>query len=135
MKIRYKCNVFDICILIFTAVLCFLYARKQLEIQELIMMEQMGKIELLSKINISEYNLDEIQAVVDAFRTPLTPMEESEKVKLPWGNVYILVPQDSDITELRKLTKRFPGIKVVLINSDDDNIIRDMFLVRSRTKF
>ena len=133
MRIRH--NVFDICILMFSAVLVYLYARKQLEVQELIMMEQKAKLDMLAKISISDYNLDEIKAIVQAFRTEVPPEEESQRVRLPWNTVYMLVPRGSDVNELRKLVHRCPGVRVVLINEDESEDIKELFFKRSVTSF
>ena len=81
--IKYKSNILDACILIFTAMLCYIYARKQLQIQELMVMEQKAKIELLTKVNISKYSLTEVQAIVDQLRMPAPP--PPDKVNIPWG--------------------------------------------------
>lgn len=132
---RIKHNVFDICILMFSAVLVYLYARKQLEVQELIMIEQKAKLEMLSKISISDYDIEEVKAIVQAFRTEVPPEEESERVRLPWNNVYMLVPRGSNVDELRKLVHRCPGIRIVLINEDEGDDIKDQFFKRSVTSF
>lgn len=99
------------------------------------MMEQKAKLDMLAKINISDYNLDEIKAIVQAFRTEVPPEEESQRVRLPWNTVYMLVPRGSDVNELRKLVHRCPGVRVVLINEDESEDIKELFFKRSVTSF
>lgn len=131
--IKYKSNILDACILIFTAMLCYVYARKQLQIQELMVMEQKAKIELLTKVNISKYSLTEVQAIVDQLRMPAPP--PPEKVSISWGTSYLIVPLDTDVLELRKLTEMYPGLRVVLMQENEKNELAKMFIGRTRTSF
>lgn len=131
--IKYKSNILDACILIFTAMLCYVYARKQLQIQELMVMEQKAKIELLTKVNISKYSLTEVQAIVDQLRMPAPP--PPEKVSISWGTSYLIVPLDTDVLELRKLTEMYPGLRVVLMQENEKDELAKMFIGRTRTSF
>lgn len=131
--IKYKSNILDACILIFTAMLCYIYARKQLQIQELMVMEQKAKIELLTKVNISKYSLTEVQAIVDQLRMPAPP--PPEKVSISWGTSYLIVPLDTDVLELRKLTEMYPGLRVVLMQENEKDELAKMFIGRTRTSF
>ena len=131
--IKYKSNILDACILIFTAMLCYVYARKQLQIQELMVMEQKAKIELLTKVNISKYSLTEVQAIVDQLRMPAPP--PPEKVSISWGTSYLIVPLDTDVLELRKLTEMYPGLRVVLMQENEKYELAKMFIGRTRTSF
>lgn len=99
------------------------------------MMEQKAKLEMLSKISISDYDIEEIKAIVQAFRTEVPPEEESQRVRLPWNSVYVLVPRGSDVNELRKFVHRCPGVRIVLINEDEGGYIKDQFFKRSVTSF
>ena len=131
--IKYKSNILDACILIFTAMLCYVYARKQLQIQELMVIEQKAKIELLTKVNISKYSLTEVQAIVDQLRMPAPP--PPEKVSISWGTSYLIVPLDTDVLELRKLTEMYPGLRVVLMQENEKDELAKMFIGRTRTSF
>lgn len=131
--IKYKSNILDACILIFTAMLCYVYARKQLQIQELMVMEQKAKIELLTKVNISKYSLTEVQAIVDQLRMPAPP--PPEKVSISWGTSYLIVPLDTDVLELRKLTEMYPGLRVVIMQENEKDELAKMFIGRTRTSF
>ena len=131
--IKYKSNILDACILIFTAILCYIYARKQLQIQELMVMEQKAKIELLTKVNISKYSLTEVQAIVDQLRMPAPP--PPDKINIPWGTTYLIVPLDTDVLELRKLTEMYPGLRVVLMKEGENETFAKMFIERTRTRF
>lgn len=131
--IKYKSNMLDACILIFTAMLCYIYARKQLQIQELMVMEQKAKIELLTKVNISKYSLTEVQAIVDQLSNPAPP--PLDKVNISWGTTYLIVPLDTDVLELRKLTEMYPGLRVVLMQENEKDELAKMFIGRTRTSF
>lgn len=131
--IKYKSNILDACILIFTAMLCYIYARKQLQIQELMVMEQKAKIELLTKVNISKYSLTEVQAIVDQLSNPTPP--PLDKVNISWGTTYLIVPLDTDVLELRKLTEMYPGLRVVLMQENEKDELAKMFIGRTRTSF
>lgn len=131
--IKYKSNILDACILIFTAMLCYIYARKQLQIQELMVMEQKAKIELLTKVNISKYSLTEVQAIVDQLSNPAPP--PLDKVNISWGTTYLIVPLDTDVLELRKLTEMYPGLRIVLMQENEKDELTKMFMGRTRTSF
>lgn len=131
--IKYKSNILDACILIFTAMLCYIYARKQLQIQELMVMEQKAKIELLTKVNISKYSLTEVQAIVDQLSNPTQP--PLDKVNISWGTTYLIVPLDTDVLELRKLTEMYPGLRVVLMQEGENETFSKMFIGRTRSRF
>lgn len=131
--IKYKSNILDACILIFTAMLCYVYARKQLQIQELMVMEQKAKIELLTKVNISKYSLTEVQAIVDQLSNPASP--PLDKINISWGTTYLIVPLDTDVLELRKLTEMYPGLRVVLMQENEKDELAKMFIGRTRTSF
>ena len=131
--IKYKSNILDACILIFTAMLCYIYARKQLQIQELMVMEQKAKIELLTKVNISKYSLTEVQAIVDQLSNPAPP--PLDKVNISWGTTYLIVPLDTDVLELRKLTEMYPGLRVVLMQEGENETFSKMFIGRTRSRF
>ena len=131
--IKYKSNILDACILIFTAMLCYIYARKQLQIQELMVMEQKAKIELLTKVNISKYSLTEVQAIVDQLSNPTQP--PPDKINISWGTTYLIVPLDTDVLELRKLTEMYPGLRVVLMQEGENETFSKMFIGRTRSRF
>ena len=96
-------------------------------------MEQKAKIELLTKVNISKYSLTEVQAIVDQLRMPAPP--PPEKVSISWGTSYLIVPLDTDVLELRKLTEMYPGLRVVLMQENEKDELAKMFIGRTRTSF
>lgn len=130
---KYKANVLDICILLCTITLCVVYARKQMQIQDLMLLEQKAKIELLSKINISDYSLDEIESIAKTLKDPKNI--DKSIINVPWGATYLVVPLDTDTLELRKLTEMYPGIRIVLMEDGEKEKLDSYFFGRSRTKF
>lgn len=104
-----------------------------MQIQDLMLLEQKAKIELLSKINISDYSLDEIETIAKSLKYPRNT--DKSVINIPWGTTYLVVPLDTNALELRKLTEMYPGIRIVLMEDGEKKDIDDYFFGRSRTKF
>ncbi len=113
----YKINIFDICILLFAVVVCYVYARRQFEIQELILIEQRAKIELLSNINISNYSLEEINAIVE----DLSNSDKLHDIKIDWSKSYILVPNETPDAELRKTITYYPTARFIILDDEEED--------------
>ena len=119
----YKINIFDICILLFAIVVCYVYARRQFEIQELILIEQRAKIELLSNINISNYSLEEINAIVD----DLSNSERLHDINIDWSKSYILVPNETPDAEMRKTITYYPTAKFIILDDEEEEEYKKKF--------
>ena len=104
-----------------------------MQIQDLMLLEQKAKIELLSKINISDYSLDEIETIAKSLKYPRNT--DKSVINIPWGTTYLVVPLDTNALELRKLTEMYPGIRIVLMEDGEKKDIDEYFFGRSRTKF
>lgn len=119
----YKINIFDICILLFAVVVCYVYARRQFEIQELILIEQRAKIELLSNINISNYSLEEINAIVE----DLSNSERLHDINIDWSKSYILVPNETPDAEMRKTITYYPTAKFIILDDEEEEEYKKRF--------
>lgn len=119
----YKINIFDICILLFAVVVCYVYTRRQFEIQELILIEQRAKIELLSNINISNYSLEEINSIVD----DLSNSERLHDINIDWSKSYILVPNETPDAEMRKTITYYPTAKFIILDDEEEEEYKKRF--------
>ena len=113
----YRINIFDICILLFAVVVCYVYARRQFEIQELILIEQRAKIELLSDINISNYSLEEINAIVE----DLSNSDKLHDIKIDWSKSYVLVPNETPDAELRMTVTYYPNARFIILDDEEED--------------